>query len=162
MCSSSGKFYVKQTQTSLKQHLWWSWHEEICIFLKKNYTNLLLFLKCRFSFRNDMFSVLSDIYKEAFEHYKGTEEKKFNSKFGSLLHDLHQSLEQPVLSGGSSYGSTSCRCPPPPPHFHFSILWWRPPLAKKPLKPCNLCCFHPVQVSCNWLRWCICPRYLSW
>lgn len=48
-----------------------------------------------------------DIYKEAFEHYKGTEEKKFNSKFGSLLHDLHQSLEQPVLSGGSSYGSTS-------------------------------------------------------
>lgn len=81
-------------------------------FKKKNYTYLSLFLKCRFSFRNNMFSVLSDIYKEAFEHYKGTEEKKFNSKFGSLLHDLHQSLEQPVLSGGSSYGSTSCRCPP--------------------------------------------------
>lgn len=35
MCSSSVKFYVKQTQTSLKRHLWWSWHEEICIFLKK-------------------------------------------------------------------------------------------------------------------------------
>nr|XP_022322544.1 titin homolog isoform X5 [Crassostrea virginica] len=48
-----------------------------------------------------------DIYKEAFEHYKETEEKKFNSKFGSLLQDLHLSLEQPVLSGGSSYGSTS-------------------------------------------------------
>ncbi|XP_056010091.1 uncharacterized protein LOC125667072 isoform X12 [Ostrea edulis] len=48
-----------------------------------------------------------DIYKEAFEHYKETEEKKFNSKFSSFLHDLHQSLEQPVLNGGSSYGSTS-------------------------------------------------------
>lgn len=51
----------------------------------------------------------TDIYKEAFEHYKETEEKKFNSKFGSLLQDLHLSLEQPVLSGGSSYGSTSCK-----------------------------------------------------
>lgn len=75
----------------------------------------MLYFKNGFSFRNKMFSVLSDIYKEAFEHYKGTEEKKFNSKFGSLLHDLHQSLEQPVLSGGSSYGSTSCRWPLPLP-----------------------------------------------
>ena len=52
---------------------------------------------------------LTDIYKEAFEHYKETEEKKFNSKFGSLLQDLHLSLEQPVLTGSSSYGSTSCK-----------------------------------------------------
>ncbi|XP_061183770.1 uncharacterized protein LOC133191984 isoform X2 [Saccostrea echinata] len=48
-----------------------------------------------------------DIYKEAFEHYKETEEKKFNYKFDSLLQELYQSLEQPVLNGGSSYGSTS-------------------------------------------------------
>ena len=52
---------------------------------------------------------LTDIYKEAFEHYKETEEKKFNSKFGSLLQDLHLSLEQPVLTGSPSYGSTSCK-----------------------------------------------------
>lgn len=104
-------------------------------FLKKNYTYLSLFLNCRFSFRNNMFSVLSDIYKEAFEHYKGTEEKKFNSKFGSLLHDLHQSLEQPVLSGGSSYGSTSCRCPPPSFPFLYLVKNYTSSCKKKkPLK----------------------------
>lgn len=106
-------------------------------FLKKNYTYLSLFLKCRFSFRNNMFSVLSDIYKEAFEHYKGTEEKKFNSKFGSLLHDLHQSLEQPVLSGGSSYGSTSCRCPPPT-SFPFLYLVMKTSSCKKTFKAMQL------------------------
>jgi hypothetical protein len=57
-----------------------------------------------------LYGIFLDIYKEAFEHYKETEEKKFNSKFGTFLQDLHQSLEQPVLNGSSSYGSTSCKC----------------------------------------------------
>ncbi|KAK3082766.1 hypothetical protein FSP39_004717, partial [Pinctada imbricata] len=49
-----------------------------------------------------------DIYKEAFEHYKQTEERKFQSKFDNLLKQLYTSLEEPVQNGGEGhFGSTS-------------------------------------------------------
>lgn len=57
--------------------------------------------------------MFSDIYKEAFESTKRTEEAKFKVRFDNLLQEMQQSFETLSPRDGqvpSGYGSTSCMC----------------------------------------------------
>ena len=58
------------------------------------------------------FDVFTDIYEEAFDSTKKTEEAKFKVRFDNLLSDMQQSIDNlsPRDSGvPAQYGSSSCK-----------------------------------------------------
>ena len=60
----------------------------------------------------DIFTLFSDIYKEAFENTRRTEEAKFKVRFDNLLTEMHASFENMSPQDGSvpqNFGMHSCK-----------------------------------------------------
>ena len=61
--------------------------------------------------RQRLFILFSDIYREAFESTKKTEEAKFKVRFDNLLSDMTKSIEKQSPTDGhipEDFGNNSC------------------------------------------------------